>query len=107
MGFLGDILGKKKPTVEGAEAALSRLSAERQSAQSDIKALTEQRRALLIVDGSDGEIARIDNDIAAAELRLERLEEVEPKLLADLGQARDRRRQGVIAESSQNPTLRI
>ena len=102
MGFLSEIFGSSKkaaaPTVEGAEAALARLTAERSSAHAEVKTLTERRRALLLVDESDAEIAQLDQTIAAAELRLERLEEIEPKLLADLGQARDRRRQDQWAE---------
>ena len=96
MGFLSEIFGSTKkaaaPTVEGAEAALARLNVERESARAEVRILIEQRRALLLEDGTDDEIAALDQKIAAAELRIERLDEAEPRLLSELAGARDRRR---------------
>lgn len=96
MGLLTRILGgkdAKAETVDDAQAALARLADERKKAKAEISELGEKRRALLLVDDSDKEIALIEKASAAAELRLERLDEAEPGLLAALTAARDRKRQ--------------
>ena len=97
MGILSKIWGepskKAEPSVAEAEAALSRLASERSAAQAEINELQTKRRSLLLVDDSDREIAAVDKASAAAELRLERLEEAEPGLVAGLTAARTRRRQ--------------
>jgi hypothetical protein len=96
LGLLTRILGgkdAKAETVDDAQAALARLADERKQAKAEISELAEKRRALLLVDDSDKEIALIEKTSAAAELRLERLDEAEPNLLAALTAARNRKRQ--------------
>ena len=97
LGILSKIWGepskKAEPSVAEAEAALARLASERSAAQAEINELQTKRRSLLLVDDSDREIAAVDKASAAAELRLERLEEAEPGLVAGLTAARTRRRQ--------------
>lgn len=102
MGLLTEIFGKANNSdlteVAAAEAALAKLRRARGLAKAEIDQAGEKRKALLLVDDLDKEIARLDEAVQAAELKLDRLAEAEPKLLADLAAARDRARREQFAE---------
>jgi hypothetical protein len=101
MGLIADIMktlrGDREAdapeTVEGVEAALAKIAAERADAKATIASASDKRRQMLRADASDADVAAFDQSIDAQRLKLERLEIIEDDLLARLDAARsDRRR---------------
>jgi hypothetical protein len=70
-------------------AALDRAAEERRLAYSTIDRAGERREALLLIDGSDDEIAALAREVDRAQLLLERLDRLEPDLRNRLRAIRD------------------
>jgi hypothetical protein len=97
MGLISEILNYVRgagdaDTVEGVEAALHRLAAERLAANEAIGTGADRRRGLLLQDGSDKAIAALDRELDGHRLVLERLELVEGQLFERLQMLRSDRR---------------
>ena len=96
-GLVEKIFGPKrakKPAspaeqLRDAEGAIERHAAEIAAAREEIAGAERARKALLVRDGTDAEIADIEQRIAAAKLRIERLDELRSPLAARLADARD------------------
>jgi hypothetical protein len=91
MGLIADLIATLRPKADGGprsisevEAALTRLSSERSAADAAFKAAHRRRGELIDSDASDEEIRAIEATADAAGLALERLERLEPKLVAEL-----------------------
>jgi hypothetical protein len=80
--------------VQSAETALQRLSAERANVTTALRDLHQRRRALLLQDGTDTEIAAIEAELDTLNRTLERLELLEPELMTGLQDARGAQRRG-------------
>lgn len=98
MGLLQTIFGKSKDassldTLEAANAALERLHAEREGAEAVIAGAMHKRRALLLADASDKEVAALDAQTDAARLTLDRCAAAQPAILVRIEalQTADRR----------------
>jgi hypothetical protein len=91
-GFLNRERAAPSASVEELEERLARLADERRRLHAGNAQRRERRRDLLLVDESDGEIQTLEEETAAAELAVERLDEAEPLILAELSAARGRRR---------------
>lgn len=107
MGLLADIRSKlispkgrrnqdDSAAVAAAETALARLSSERDVAQAAIAAAADKRRALLLRDGTDDAISALEAETDAHHRTLERLDLLEPELLANLSAARGAQRQAIL-----------
>lgn len=86
MGFLQKVFGRNKSaetidSLASAEAALSKLNAERDAARSVIASASERRRQLLLADAADESILEIDHEADAARLTVERCDLHEPDVL--------------------------
>ncbi|UQD96140.1 hypothetical protein [Bradyrhizobium japonicum] len=98
MGLISDILNAVRgageaDTVEGCEAALRRVVDERNAANAAIAGRSSRRRALLLDDASDKQVAALDREIEGNHLTLERLEIVEEDLFSRLQALRSEARQ--------------
>ena len=87
MGLITEILGYVRgggdtDTMTGCETALSRLQAERTAATAALETGGARRRALLIEDATDKQIAALEREIDAYRLTLERLELIEDGLIS-------------------------
>jgi len=108
VGIIAAIFGKSGPkkgaleTVADVTNALSRLAAEREQARRAIDDALAKRRELLLVDGSDQEIAKLDDAVDAGHLTLERLDLAEPRLHARLRELQDEARRARLAELEAN-----
>ena len=71
-------------TVAEAESALARLGDERRGTTAKIRALLDQRQALLLLDYFDAAIATVDAEVDALRLTIERLDAAEPVLMSEL-----------------------
>jgi hypothetical protein len=74
-------------SVQQAEAAAARMSAERASARAKIEAITKRREAALL-ELPDEEVEALDKDGDRQRLQLERLDRIEPLLVERLQQLR-------------------
>lgn len=79
-------------TENDLRAALELAARERQAALATIDGAAERREALLLVLGSDDEIAHIGEEVDAANLLLERIERLVPELEFKLSALQDARR---------------
>ena len=96
MGILGFLTREKAEapvSVEELEGRLGRLADERRRLAAGQTERARRRRELLTIDETDEEIAELERESAAAELQIERLDESEPLILAELAAARGRRRE--------------
>ena len=94
MGLVSQILGLPRPDGAAApppprgiaevEAALSRLDGERRDARQALDRAKSARSELLLVDGSDKQIADLDADSDRHRLTLERCDKLEPLVRAEL-----------------------
>lgn len=89
MGIISELLAFLSGAGDGGtladcQTALSRLAAERKATIASTEAATARRRALLVEDGTDKQIAAVDREIDANQLTLERLELIEDDLLGRL-----------------------
>ena len=75
--------------LAAADAAVARHTAELTAAREEIAGAERARKALLVRDGTDDDIADIEQRIAGAKLRIERLDELRAPLAAKLADARD------------------
>jgi hypothetical protein len=103
MGILSAFLSNRgKPSapasVEELSQRLADLAAARKRLQAANAERRERRRGLLIIDETDEEISELERASSAAELEIERLDEAEPLLLAELAVARGRQRAKAWAE---------
>lgn len=104
MGIISAIFGKpsaRGDAIESADAArtaLARITQERAEAERVITDSAERRRELLLVDGSDKDIAKLDADADAARLTIERLDAIEPGIHARLREFLDAARRALLAE---------
>ena len=112
MGILADILNLIRPpapapivdadaptpppatTVEELVAMIGRIAEERGQAEQTIATAHERRSALLLQEGSDREIKRIDSEVDSAHLLLERLDAATPALHERLALLRNDDAQG-------------
>jgi hypothetical protein len=79
--------GKAAPIsdqIAAVNAAMARLRQEREAAEAGISAAAERRREILLEDASDDAIAELDREADRLHLQLERIDAVEPELLARL-----------------------
>jgi hypothetical protein len=93
LGFLNREKVEAPQTVEELTQRLEHLAAERKRLTARQADRARRRRELLTIDETDEAISELERESAAAELELERIDEVEPILLAELAAARGRRRQ--------------
>ena len=91
MGLLGDLLGNLKAgakpakrTIAQVEAALARLTREREAARTAVVKAMKQRDEALLIDDSDKRIRELDAVADRHRLKLERLERLEPILISEL-----------------------
>jgi hypothetical protein len=97
VGILSSFLSNRGKAAAPADVGeledrLARLGDERRRLYGQNAQRRERRRELLLVDESDGEIQTLEEETAAAELAVERLDEAEPLIMAELTAARGRRR---------------
>lgn len=97
MGLIADILkavrgSGETDTLEGCDSALRRVADERAVAVAAIANHSSRRRALLLEDASDKQIALLDREIDGHRLTLERLELVEGDLFSRMNVLRNERR---------------
>lgn len=107
MGLLQTIFGKTKDaasidTIEAATAALARLNAEREAAEAVIAGAMQKRRDLLLIDGSDKQIAALDCEVDAARLAIDRCDAAAPSILARIQQLQTADRRALLATLEAN-----
>jgi hypothetical protein len=86
MGWLGDLLksgAKPKRSIAEVEKALSRLASKETEAREARDKATRRHDELLLIDGSDKQIAEADAEADRHRLTLERIEKARPLLLAE------------------------
>ena len=96
MGLISDLFGTVRAsgakhvrrTIADVEAALARLAAERKTARAAVAEAMRQRDELLLVDETDEKIAGLDTLADHHRLTSERVEKLEPILLAELQELR-------------------
>ncbi|HEY8163498.1 MAG TPA: hypothetical protein VIF34_14700 [Methylocystis sp.] len=105
MGIISTIFGKpdaKKAdalaSIADVQQALARLAKERDETRRMIDETLAKRRELLLIDGSDKEIKKLDDAVDAAHLALERLELAEPALHVRLREFQGAARRQRLAE---------
>jgi hypothetical protein len=79
--------GKAPPIgdqMAAVNAAMARLRQEREATEAGISAAAERRREILLEDASDDAIAELDRGADRLHLQLERIDAIEPELLARL-----------------------
>ena len=97
MGIIRELFGHSNDkngiagarTVAEAEAALARLAKERTATSVAIVRAVAERDELLLVDGSEAAMAALETAADSHRLMLERLDRLEPVLLARLQELRD------------------
>ncbi|MGD9657404.1 MAG: hypothetical protein AB7U61_07145 [Methylocystis sp.] len=92
MGVLEFLKPKKGPAatqIPEMEAALDKLRAELKQVAAIVEGHGQRRADMLLSDAADADIAKLDSDVALAQIRLERLELAELELQDRIESARD------------------
>lgn len=105
MGIVSDLIaavsGRTGEAPQDIEQKLKALGFERGDAREKIAKLLARRQELLLVDGTDREIAKLDAELDSLRLAIERLDAIEPKLherLVELRETERRERWKTIAD---------